>query len=254
MGPSDLGLAVEPAARGGTTTRRGQVLGIVALTALLALVAVLWIRFRPGHAAIGSLAVLPFENGTRDPDSEYLSDGITESLIDQMSRVQALRVMARATVFRFKGSTGPAGSGAKAGRRRRPHREDLPTGRPPLDFSGADGRRVGRAPLGRDVRQAIHGPAPRAERDRVGHLRWTSTAANGAGEARPQPARHREPRGLRALPEGSVRRKHGHRGGIPSGAAALSPGGHERPELRAGATGRVGHIWLADHGRLHTTH
>ena len=62
-----------------------------------------------------SLAVLPFENGTRDPDSEYLSDGITESLIDQMSRVQALRVMARATVFRFKGSTDPQEAGRKLG-------------------------------------------------------------------------------------------------------------------------------------------
>ena len=76
----------------------------MALTALVALGAVLWIRLRPGHAAIESLAVLPFENGTREPDSEYLSDGITESLIDQMSRVPALKVMARATVFRFKGS------------------------------------------------------------------------------------------------------------------------------------------------------
>ena len=83
--------------------------------AVVALGAALWIRLRPGHAAIESLAVLPFENGTRDPDSEYLSDGITESLIDQMSRVRALTVMARATVFRFKGSKDPQEAGRKLG-------------------------------------------------------------------------------------------------------------------------------------------
>src|SRR5512143_311656 len=91
------------------------VLGVLGLAAIVTLGAVLGIRLRPGHAAIESLAVLPFENGTRDPDSEYLSDGITESLIDQMSRLPALKVMARATVFHFKGSTDPQEAGRKLG-------------------------------------------------------------------------------------------------------------------------------------------
>src|ERR1700690_3869697 len=99
---------------GGSSRHRSAVLGVLAL-AVVALGAALWIRLRPGHAAIESLAVLPFENGTRDPDSEYLSDGITDSLIDQMSRVRALTVMARATVFRFKGSTDPQEVGRKLG-------------------------------------------------------------------------------------------------------------------------------------------
>src|ERR1022692_504787 len=54
---------------GDSSRRRSIVLGLLALTALVALGAGLWIRLRPGHAAIESLAVLPFENGTRDPDS-----------------------------------------------------------------------------------------------------------------------------------------------------------------------------------------
>ncbi len=50
-----------------------------------------------------SIAVLPFENATADPNTEYLSDGITESIINSLSRLPKLRVMARSTVFRYKG-------------------------------------------------------------------------------------------------------------------------------------------------------
>ena len=53
--------------------------------------------------ALDSIAVLPFENATGDPNSEYLSDGITESLINSLSHLPKLRVMARSTVFRYKG-------------------------------------------------------------------------------------------------------------------------------------------------------
>jgi TolB-like protein/tetratricopeptide (TPR) repeat protein len=50
-----------------------------------------------------SLAVLPFENLSRDPEHEYLSDGITGSLINILATVPKLRVMAQSTVFRYKG-------------------------------------------------------------------------------------------------------------------------------------------------------
>jgi serine/threonine protein kinase/Tfp pilus assembly protein PilF len=52
---------------------------------------------------IDSLAVLPFDNASRDPEHEYLSDGITASLINILATVPKLRVMAQSTVFRFKG-------------------------------------------------------------------------------------------------------------------------------------------------------
>jgi eukaryotic-like serine/threonine-protein kinase len=52
---------------------------------------------------IGSLAVLPFENVSRDPENDYLSDGITASLINNLATVPKLRVMAQSTVFRYKG-------------------------------------------------------------------------------------------------------------------------------------------------------
>ncbi len=53
---------------------------------------------------IDSLAVLPLMNMSGDPAAEYLSDGITESLINNLSRSQGLKVMSRNSVFRYKGS------------------------------------------------------------------------------------------------------------------------------------------------------
>ena len=53
--------------------------------------------------SINSIAVLPFSNQTADADSEYLSDGITESLINSLTQLQGLRVIPRTTVFHYKG-------------------------------------------------------------------------------------------------------------------------------------------------------
>ncbi|MBI3697405.1 MAG: protein kinase, partial [Acidobacteria bacterium] len=53
--------------------------------------------------AIDSLAVLPFVNVGADPNTEYLSDGITENLINSLSQIPKLRVVPRNRVFRYKG-------------------------------------------------------------------------------------------------------------------------------------------------------
>jgi eukaryotic-like serine/threonine-protein kinase len=60
---------------------------------------------RPGRVSkiIDSLAVLPFENASRDLEHEYLSDGIAGSLINILATIPKLRVMAQSTVFRYKG-------------------------------------------------------------------------------------------------------------------------------------------------------
>ncbi|HSF24283.1 MAG TPA: protein kinase [Blastocatellia bacterium] len=52
--------------------------------------------------AIDSIAVLPMENLSAEPETEYLSDGLTESIINNLSQIRRLRVMARSTVFRYK--------------------------------------------------------------------------------------------------------------------------------------------------------
>jgi TolB-like protein/tetratricopeptide (TPR) repeat protein/tRNA A-37 threonylcarbamoyl transferase component Bud32 len=52
---------------------------------------------------VTSLAVLPFENATRAPEAEFLCDGITEDLINTLSRLPHIRVVARTTAFTYKG-------------------------------------------------------------------------------------------------------------------------------------------------------
>jgi TolB-like protein/Tfp pilus assembly protein PilF len=52
---------------------------------------------------ISSVAILPFVNASGNPSMEYLSDGITENILTRLSRLPQLKVMARSTVFRYKG-------------------------------------------------------------------------------------------------------------------------------------------------------
>jgi TolB-like protein/DNA-binding winged helix-turn-helix (wHTH) protein len=76
---------------------------LIALVLLAAAILGLWF-LRPGEA-IDSVAILPFSNSSTDPSTEYLSDGITESIIDSISRLPNLRVMAWTTVARYKGQS-----------------------------------------------------------------------------------------------------------------------------------------------------
>jgi TolB-like protein/Tfp pilus assembly protein PilF len=82
--------------KGGAVT----VLGVIAV----ALVTAAYFLFFPRRAvAIDSIAVLPLVNASGDPNADYLSDGISESLINNLAQLPKLRVLARSTVFRYKG-------------------------------------------------------------------------------------------------------------------------------------------------------
>jgi serine/threonine protein kinase/Tfp pilus assembly protein PilF len=58
--------------------------------------------------AIDSIAVLPFTNQSRDPDAEYLSDGITDQIMNKLSQIPSIRVIPRSTVFTYKGKENQA--------------------------------------------------------------------------------------------------------------------------------------------------
>jgi TolB-like protein/DNA-binding winged helix-turn-helix (wHTH) protein len=87
------------------TLNRRRLWGIVAVCIVTLGVAVggAW-YLRSGKASqIDSIAVLPFTNGGGDANTEYLSDGITESLIGNLAHVPELKVKSRNSVFRYKG-------------------------------------------------------------------------------------------------------------------------------------------------------
>ena len=80
-------------------------IAIVAASLLIAAsAAVYFLRGKSETGRVSSIAVLPFVNATSDSGNEYLSDGLTESLIGTLSQLPDLKVMARSTVFRFKGN------------------------------------------------------------------------------------------------------------------------------------------------------
>jgi non-specific serine/threonine protein kinase len=60
---------------------------------------------RAAGKAIDSLAVLPFENASGDPANDYLSEGITETIINSISKIPKVRVVPRGIVFRYRGKS-----------------------------------------------------------------------------------------------------------------------------------------------------
>ena len=89
-------LALTLRAIGSSTSVMGEILGTV--------------EKRPSRRSksIDSIAVLPFQNVGNDPETEYLSEGITEGIINRLSQLPKLKVMARSTVFRYKNREGDA--------------------------------------------------------------------------------------------------------------------------------------------------
>jgi TolB-like protein/Tfp pilus assembly protein PilF len=86
--------------------RRKQFWVIAGLTVAIILGTVVVFRnFSSANAAqIESVAVLPFENGSGDPELDYLSDGLSETLIDKLSELPQLKVIARNSSFKYRGS------------------------------------------------------------------------------------------------------------------------------------------------------
>jgi eukaryotic-like serine/threonine-protein kinase len=93
--------AAIPTSSGGS--RKYIVAAVVVLLVVAAAAGVYFLRGKPDAGKVSSIAVLPFVNATADANNEYLSDGLTESLISALSQLPDMKVMARSTVFKFKG-------------------------------------------------------------------------------------------------------------------------------------------------------
>ncbi len=87
-----------------SSSRKYLLASIAAVIVLAVFAGVHLMRGKSEAQKVTSIAVLPFVNATADPNNEYLSDGLTESLIGTLSQLPNFKVMARSTVFRFKGN------------------------------------------------------------------------------------------------------------------------------------------------------
>src|SRR5215471_2169303 len=99
--------------------KRHKLGSLVTLATFVALTAIVGLfvyprYFASGASAIRSIAVLPFANEGGDPAAEYLSDGISESLINSLSQLPQLKVIARSSSFRYKGKEVDIREAAKA--------------------------------------------------------------------------------------------------------------------------------------------
>jgi serine/threonine protein kinase len=99
----DLALALQATVGGSTAVKRppARPWAVLGAGVLVLAAAVYWFAGRP--KPIDSLAVMPFVNVGADPNTEYLSDGITENLINNLSQLPKLRVVPRSLVFSYKG-------------------------------------------------------------------------------------------------------------------------------------------------------
>ena len=86
------------------------VLGVVAVAAIGLAYYFYAARSNSVSSERRSLAVLPFTNASQDPNAEYLADGVSESIINNLSQLSGLKVMSRNSSFRFKGDQSETGT------------------------------------------------------------------------------------------------------------------------------------------------
>jgi TolB-like protein/tRNA A-37 threonylcarbamoyl transferase component Bud32 len=204
--------------------RRRAVLvsGVVAILLVVAgLVRSSWLPWKA--RAIDSVAVLPFVNASGRPDTDYLSDGITESLIRDLSEVPSLRVVSRSRVFRYKGpEVDPQKAGQELGVRA------VLSGR----LLQRDRRLRRNAAVGRRVQEPDDQRLRAAELPFAGDLAAAAAAPHLRAAAAIDDAAHREQRCLPAVPAGSLPVVQAQPRGRARGDRLSDAGGREGSQLR----------------------
>jgi serine/threonine-protein kinase len=104
----------KPVSGASPRTRTAATRKLTAVMATLVLVFItmwMFLRNRPGApasvAAIRSLAILPLENLSHDPEQEFFADGMTDALITNLAQINSLKVISRDSVMRYKGTRKP---------------------------------------------------------------------------------------------------------------------------------------------------
>jgi serine/threonine protein kinase/TolB-like protein len=85
------------------SSRKGWVVAVVVALIVIAAAGIWYWRGRTGTSHIESIAVIPFANVGGNPDTDFLTDGLSESLIASLAHVSDLKVKSRNSVFRYKG-------------------------------------------------------------------------------------------------------------------------------------------------------
>jgi serine/threonine protein kinase/TolB-like protein/Flp pilus assembly protein TadD len=99
-----------------TATIIGAILILIVAAAAVGFGIRSYLQARSTETAVESIAVIPFINQNKDPNAEWISDGLTESIINNLTQVPNLKVIARSSVFRYKGrETDPIAAGKELG-------------------------------------------------------------------------------------------------------------------------------------------
>jgi TolB-like protein/class 3 adenylate cyclase len=169
---------------------------------------------------IRSIAVLPLENLSGDPEQEYFADGMTEALIGDLAKIGSLRVISRTSVMQYKEA-----------------RKPLPEIARELNVEGIiegtvmrDGDRVRITAQLIDARDDRHLWADRYDRDLRSILALQSELARAIATRFGAPGRSRSPR---SLPQGAVPQRQVHDRRRVQGGRVLQPGNRAGPGVRS---------------------
>ena len=202
---------------------------------LLIAAALAYYLLRP-RGDIDSIAVLPFTNASNDPNLEYQADGLTEELINSLTQAPNLKVIARATVFRYKGrALDPQEIGKQLGVRsvlmgRIVRMDDRATVQADL-VDARDGSQVWGRQFNRPVSQlqAIH--------EEIAQQVIGKVQPGGADQKRLAKTSHGRSASLRLVSSRPARAGRGDRAADPPEHGVISAGHRARFQLRRGVRG-----------------